>query len=167
MSMPDFNHPECEAVGICFAEHLTFYLLTGQLGAGRRDTRDWLRLLMKDELEKLATVLELFLQQDEPAHPDLPELLLLLVFLETGNRQPAIKLDDVADMLEWLLAICKLEFYARQGYIKLEGKWRITEPKDENHYAGLTEKGVRAADEPGAPQFLRWLKQRTGSAEWN
>lgn len=166
MPMPDFNHPVCQAAGICFAEHLTFYLFTGQLPAGQRDSRDWLRLLMKDQLTKLAEILEMALREPAYSHPDLPELLLLLAFLETGKRQP-IKVNDLPDMMQWLLAICQLELYVQQGYIKLYGHWRITEPDDDDHYAELTEDGYKVACEPAAPPFIRKLQQRADSKNWN
>lgn len=151
--------------GMRFTKHLSEAVLNGRLVSGLHDTGDWLRLLEADSLNELTQMLEKAFNEPERIDQDLPALLVHLVFFEA--RRDALSLDELMELMRFLLMMCKLETYVRQGYIKLYGKWRIIEPDDEQHYARLTEKGYRAASEPGATLFLRNLKQKTGGIEWN
>lgn len=160
--MANLNEQDAE---IPFAEPLSFAIWSGILRPQEHCARDWLRLMSADDLNRLCNRLEIAFREPCNVSPDIVEVLIHLVFLETRRR--AVAMDDLFDLMEALLMICRIEIFVQQGYIKVYGRWSITDPNNTEHYASLTEKGYEAASKPGAPLFLQRLKQKTGSGNWN
>jgi len=159
------TYPDGTDAEMRFTEHLTAAILNGQLAPGLASTGDWLQLLAIEQVAALANLVEGAFLAPEQVHPDVFNLVLQLLFLETGALQQTGAIDEVIEDMNCLLVICQLETCRRQGYVAISGQWRLTGP--DWFQASLTEQGSRAADQPGAPACLRILKQQTGSPHWN
>src|SRR5438128_6326948 len=151
----NITYPDGTDAEMRFTEHLTNAILNGQLAPGVASTGDWLQLLAIEQVAAMANMLEGAFLAPENTHPDVLNLVLQLLFLETGAPQQTVEIDEVIEDMNFLLVICQMETCRRQGYVTITGQWRLTNMDESN--ASLTEQGYRAADQPGAPACLRYL----------
>jgi hypothetical protein len=158
-----FSYCDGTEAELDFTKHLACSIIHGKLTPGLHSTSDWLKLLTGNELSKLNHTLEQAFKEPDSISPDIPNLLLNLVFLETKNK--IVVIDELMDYMSRLRLMCQVETCARLGYVEIYDLWRITEPNDDDHYAKLTRRGYIAALEPGAPAFLRYLKERLSGTE--
>jgi hypothetical protein len=166
MQQIKFTNSDGTDEGCRFTEHLVNTIINRRLVPGINSAMDWLKLLTENELKALSLLLEQTFIAPDNLSPDLPQLLLHLHFLETGQKA-AIRLDSLIDCLTYLRVMCDFAFFVKQGYMEIFGNWRITEPEVDNQSAVLTDKGYKAASELGAPALLRQLRQQAGRSDWN